>query len=47
MADTKKTTAKEREALMQKRRDADVRGLFAAYGDFGKGKKQGKTTKKK
>lgn len=43
MADTKKST-KPSEKRIDKRNEADVKGLFAMYGDFSKGK--GKGTKK-
>ncbi len=46
MADTKKTT-KPSEKRVDKRNEADVKGLFAMYGDFGKGNKPKGTTKKK
>lgn len=47
MADTKKTT-KPSEKRVDKRNEADVKGLFAMYGDFGKGNKGSKGgTKKK
>lgn len=44
MADKK--TTKISDKRVDKRNEADVKGLFAMYGDFGKGNK-GKGTKKK
>ena len=46
MADTKRNTGKATDKRVDKRNEADVKGLFAMYGDFGKGNK-GKGTKKK